>query len=65
MFSPSGPLEDVEMGLLTKVIPSERGHTYMQLINVRFTKIGRVIPMKGTNTFQIAQAFVKHWNLSM
>lgn len=61
LFPPSGPLEDVSIELLTKLIPSGRGHTNILVINDHFTKIARAIPLKGTNAFQIAQAFVKHW----
>lgn len=45
----------------TFIETSDRGHTNILVINDHPTNIAGAIPMKGTNAFQIAQDFFKHW----
>lgn len=60
-FPENNPLEYLGMDLITKPHLSVRGHTKIPVISTS-TKFLRVLPMKDTKGFQIAQAFAKYWD---
>lgn len=61
LFPSNGPLEDLAMYLLTKLLPSKRGYINMLIFTDRFTKMVQTIFMKATSAYQVALAFVKKW----
>ena len=61
LFMARAPLEDVAMDLVGEFVTTPRGNKWLLVIVDRFTKLVRTVPMKNTEAYDVAKAFVTHW----
>ena len=60
-FIATGPLEDVAIDLLGPFPTTKQGYKIILVINARFSKLCQVVPLRSTEAFACAVAFVEHW----
>lgn len=61
LFPANGTLEDLSTDSLSKLLSYQPGYTNLLVITDRLAKLTRAVPMKGTNAFQNARAFLTNW----
>lgn len=61
LFPAGEPLESVCIDILGPLIRTARGHEYLMVISDRFTKLTRMIPMRGISAPAVERAFVDSW----
>ena len=61
LFPAKAPLEAVAMDLLGPFLRSPRGNTHLLVITDRYSKLTRTVPMRKTDGFSVAKAFVHDW----
>lgn len=60
-FPPEGPLEDISVDLVGPFPKTKKGYTTILVICDRFTKLTQVVPLRSTEAYDCAVAFVEHW----
>ena len=60
-FPPEGPLEDISVDLVGPFPTTKKGYTTILVICDRFTKLTQVVPLRTTEAYDCAVAFVEHW----
>ena len=60
-FIAPGPLEDVAIDLLGPFSTTKQGYKSILVITDRFSKLCQVVPLRSTEAFACAVAFVEHW----
>jgi len=61
LFRPNGPLEDVAVDLLGPLPRTKNHKRFILVINDRYTKTARAIPMEKTTAPHVAAAFLNNW----
>ena len=61
LFSATTPLEFVSIEILRELIRTRRGNKFLLVINDRFSKLVRTVPLKRITAMEIAKAFTHHW----
>eukprot|EP00171_Calliarthron_tuberculosum_P004535 IDg4535t1 len=60
-FSPSGPLEDIAIDLLSELTQTRRVNKFLLVIVDRYTKLVKTIPLCRITALVIFKAFTTHW----
>ena len=60
-FAANAPLESVAMDVLGPLTRTPRGNTHLLVIVDRFSKMVRTVPLRKTDSWSIAKAFVTAW----
>ena len=50
--------------ILGPITKSKRGYVFLLVINDRFTKLTRVVPLRKITAYNVAVAFLEHWVFS-
>lgn len=61
LFQATVPMESVAIGIPCEIIRTPRGHKYILVNKDQFTKLGKVISMKGIFNGEVAKIFDEHW----
>ena len=61
LFPATIPLEFVSIDILDELIRTRRGNKFLLVINDRFSKLLRTIPLRLITAMEIARAFTHHW----
>ena len=61
LFQSTGPLEDEGIELLGPFSITKQGFNSLLVMTERFVKLTQFIPLRTTEAYDCAVAFVKHW----
>ena len=61
LFPAEGPLEDVAVDLVGPFPATKKGYKMILVISDRFSKLTQVVPLRNTEAYDCALAFVEHW----
>ena len=61
LFPAEGPLKDVAVDLVGPFPATKKGYKMILVISDRFSKLTQVVPLRNTEAYDCALAFVEHW----
>lgn len=61
LFPARALLDFVAIDILGRIFSTRRGNKFLLVINNRFSKLVRTVPLKRITAFTVAKAFVTHW----
>ena len=64
LFPAKAPLDQIAIDILGELIQTPRGNKYLLVMTDRYTKLTKVVALRGITAEIVAEAFVKHWILN-